>query len=298
MSWAELSRQSHIVSVLKGALEKNRLPHGFLFLGPAGSGQMEMALELTKTLFCADPKDLNACGACLHCRQVDKRSHPDLMIFEPEGDSATIKIEAIRDLIGKANLKPFQAACKVFVIDQAECMNDIAQNALLKTLEEPQGRSFFILITAHPDLLLETIRSRAQTLNFRPAETKDEWEEEEAQLRNEVVSYALNVIGTGGGGAAAPDLSKTDRQLVARILDDLIDTLRDALVLKIGVNDILSRADDLPAKRALAGRLEAEELEEAIERTAEFREKILNNVNVRLATGVLWESLAKKSYVR
>lgn len=220
------------------------------------------------------------------------------MIFEPEGDSATIKIEAIRDLIGKANLKPFQAACKVFVIDQAECMNDIAQNALLKTLEEPQGRSFFILITAHPDLLLETIRSRAQTLNFRPAETKDEWEEEEAQLRNEVVSYALNVIGTGGGGAAAPDLSKTDRQLVARILDDLIDTLRDALVLKIGVNDILSRADDLPAKRALAGRLEAEELEEAIERTAEFREKILNNVNVRLATGVLWESLAKKSYVR
>lgn len=297
MSWVELSRQSHIVSVLKGALEKNRLPHGFLFLGPEGSGQMEMTLELTKTLFCADPKDRNACGACVHCRQVDKRSHPDLMIFEPEGDSATIKIEMIRDLIAKANLKPFQAACKVFVIDQAECMNDVAQNALLKTLEEPQGRSFFILITAHPDLLLETIRSRVQTLNFRPAQTKEEWEEEEAHLRNEVIHYALNVIGTGGG-AAAPDLSKTDRQLVARILDTLIDTLRDALVLKIGVNDILSRADDLPAKRALAGRLEAEELEEAIERTAEFREKILNNVNVRLATGVLWESLAKRSYVR
>ncbi|MGH7198249.1 MAG: DNA polymerase III subunit delta' [Candidatus Omnitrophota bacterium] len=297
MSWAELQKQPQLVSMLKGALENNRLPHGFLFLGPAGSGQMETAKALAKTLFCGSAKDQDPCDVCVHCKQVDKGSHPDLMLLEPDGESATIKIEQIRDLIAKANLKPFQASCKVFVIHRAECMNDVSQNALLKTLEEPEGRSFFILISPHPDRLLETIRSRVQTLNFRPAETHEEWEPEEAALRNEVLSYAQRVMDAGKGGAA-PDLSKTDRRLVGRILDHLIGHLRDALVLKIGANDILRRAEDLPAKRALAERHGEDELGEAIEQIAEFREKILENINVRLAMGVLWESLAKKSYVR
>jgi DNA polymerase-3 subunit delta' len=282
---------------LKGALAKDRLPHGFLFLGREGSGQVETALELAKTLFCADPTGHDACGVCIHCRQIAARTHPDLVMLRPEGDSATIKIEAVRDLIAKANLRPFQARCKVFVIQQAECMNDVAQNALLKTLEEPQGKAYFILITAHPDMLLETIRSRTQTLNFRPLETEEAWDEEAAQLRNEVISYALGLLG-GSGRAAAPDLSKTERQLVARVLDTLIDTLRDAMVLKAGANDLLRRPDDLPAKRSLAERLSEDELETAIERTAEFREKILNNINVRLATGVLWEALAGGTHVR
>src|SRR5690242_7946223 len=108
MSFKDIKNQPQVVSILEKALLKNRLPHALLFAGPSGAGQREIAVETAKILFCENKKSLEPCGICVHCRQLEKNSHPDFFVLEPEEDTRVIKIEAVRELIARANLKPFQ----------------------------------------------------------------------------------------------------------------------------------------------------------------------------------------------
>jgi DNA polymerase-3 subunit delta' len=147
--------------VLWRALRNNRLAHAYLFSGPEGVGKRLLALALVRTIFCAEQR---ACGECPACRKVDHHNHPDLHILEPDGNS--IKIEQIRNLQRDLNLRPYEATRKVCLIEAAEAMTVGAANALLKTLEEPRGDTLLILLSSHPQRLLETIRSRCQPLVF------------------------------------------------------------------------------------------------------------------------------------
>src|SRR5206468_478100 len=96
----------------------------------------------------------------------------DVMLVEP-GDGGSIKIEQIRDLVDRAAYRPFEGRCRVVIIDAADALVPAAQNALLKTLEEPPPASIFILVTAQPDRLLPTVRSRCPCLRFGPLSTGD-----------------------------------------------------------------------------------------------------------------------------
>ncbi len=122
------------MDAVKAALEKGKLPHALLFLGPQDAGQSEAARELARILFCRERKGASACGKCISCRQCQAGNHPDLRVVQPEDDSKSIKIEQVREMKAQANLRPFQADSKVFIIDRAETLNEAAQNALLKTL--------------------------------------------------------------------------------------------------------------------------------------------------------------------
>ena len=93
--------------------------------------------------------------------------HPDVLVVEP-GDSGSIKIEQVRDVVDRARYRPFEGRRRVVIIDEADALVAAAQNALLKTLEEPPPSSVFILVTARPDVLLPTVRSRCPQLRFRP----------------------------------------------------------------------------------------------------------------------------------
>ncbi len=288
MSFNEIEGQAEVVDFLKNAFEKNHLPHGLLFQGPANTGQRRISEELAKMVFCENKSKGDSCGVCIHCLQVGKNTHPDFIVLSPGEDSEVIKIEEIRELIGKANLKPFQASGKVFVINPADAMNDVSQNALLKTLEEPLGRTFFILISSSPEKLLATIRSRVQVFNFLPLKERGEVDSEVKTLGNAVIEFILS-----GGRSKAPDLTKLDRETIGKVFDQAIDYFRELLVLRSGAGEILGATENLSHKKRQAEDYGEEELMEIIETLAQFKEKIASMVNTKLALSVLWDSLEK-----
>ena len=147
--------------ILNRSLASGRLAHAYLFSGPDGVGKRLMALALARAIVCHEQR---GCGDCQACRKIDHRNHPDLHVLEPDGNS--IKIEQVRSFQKDLNLKPLEATRKICLIEEADSMTVGAANALLKTLEEPRGDTLLILLTAQPNRLLETIRSRCQPLPF------------------------------------------------------------------------------------------------------------------------------------
>ena len=146
---------------LKHAWSSQRLAHAYLFIGAEGVGKRLMATALVRLIFC---EQQTGCGSCPACRRLDHNNHPDLHILEPDGPQ--IKIEQVRQLQKELSHPPLEAPRRVCIIDDADRLNSAAGNALLKTLEEPRSATLMILISAHPDQMMETILSRCQKLPF------------------------------------------------------------------------------------------------------------------------------------
>lgn len=278
MSFENVGHQESAVSFLREALRQNRLPHALLFLGPSGSGQIDVALALAQALFCKAKKNNEPCGSCVDCHQAGRRAHPDLVWLEPEEDTRVIKVEEIRALISRTHLKPLQASSKVFVIDRADCLNDTAQNALLKTLEEPEGSAYFVLISYAAEKILPTVRSRAQHLNFNPVSVQSGEETAPfpafAEVRQAVFSYCS---AAAPSKSASPDLSALSREETLGVLEAVIRDLREALLIEVGAVSVQELQRDILIDR--------------LEMLAEFKEKIAHSVNTKLALAVLWEKM-------
>jgi len=161
MTFAQILGHSRQKDILRRAVASRRLAHAYLFEGPEGVGKRLMALALVRTIFCTAG---TGCGTCSACRKIDHNNHPDLHILEPDGTA--IKIEQIRRIQKELSYRPLEGTKKVCLIDGAEKMNTASGNALLKTLEEPNGDALLILLTPHPERVLGTIRSRCQRLLF------------------------------------------------------------------------------------------------------------------------------------
>ncbi len=161
MTFANIIDHERQKEILRLALQNKRLAHAYLFEGPEGVGKKLMALALARALFC-DAGD--GCGECAACRKVDHLNHPDLHLLSAEG--AQIKIDQVRKLQQDLSLRPLEGDIRVCLIDAAETLNTAASNALLKTLEEPLPGTILILLSAKPEILLDTIRSRCQRLRF------------------------------------------------------------------------------------------------------------------------------------
>jgi len=145
------------------------LPHAYLFEGSDGIGKRRTALEFAKALNCerSGQNGFNdACDECPACRRVNSSNHPDVVQVAASG--VFIKIEQIREVQAAIFLKPFMGRKKVYLIDEADRMNQEAANCFLKTLEEPPENSLLILITSRSFALLPTIVSRCQRLRFQP----------------------------------------------------------------------------------------------------------------------------------
>ena len=170
MTFEDIVGNNRIKKILKRALQRKRLPNSLLFVGPAGVGKKDIALVLAGAMNCLSEKDL-ICESCSSCQAVQRGKFPDVMVIEPEKD--VLKIEQMRELKQAAYLKPMVGQKRVFIVDNAEKMNEEAANSLLKILEEPPSFSHIILITSNPFLILPTIRSRCQTLTFSPVLRED-----------------------------------------------------------------------------------------------------------------------------
>jgi DNA polymerase-3 subunit delta' len=156
--------------ILKKSLQRDRVPNSLLFFGPEGVGKRDTALVLAKAMNCLKDKD-DACEICASCRAIEKGNFPDVMVISPEKN--ILKIEQMRAMKQTAYLKPMVGRKRVFIIDQAEKMNEEAANSVLKILEEPPVFTHIILVTHNPYIILPTIKSRCQDLSFSSISKQD-----------------------------------------------------------------------------------------------------------------------------
>lgn len=164
---------------LNKVLARGRLAHAYLFAGPAQVGKLRLAKTLAASLFCAEKgkRFEDACGKCPACMQVEECRHPNVFFLDTAHTLVSkketrreIPIDDIRELKRQFALSGSfggeTAKWRVVIINEAEKLNDASASSFLKLLEEPSPSSLFLLVTAHEDLLLETIRSRAQVMHF------------------------------------------------------------------------------------------------------------------------------------
>lgn len=170
---ATILGQERAIGMIRRAVRADRLHHANLFHGPAGVGKHTTARALAAWMNCTgragDGDD--ACGACRSCRLMESGNHPDMVEVKPDGQY--IKIDQVRALQQLTRFRPHEAKRRVILIDQAEALREEAANALLKTLEEPTGETVFFLVTSQPHLLLSTIRSRCQPVQFAALRAAD-----------------------------------------------------------------------------------------------------------------------------
>jgi DNA polymerase-3 subunit delta' len=243
--------QDAAIKSLSDAYRGGRLAHGLVFFGPAGVGKATTAAALAGVFLCKKPQGLEACNSCESCRAMSAGVHPDYHVITRElvrlhdktgkSKATQISVEVIRkELLEKASLKTSIGQGKVFLIEEAELTTTAAQNAMLKTLEEPSGRALIILLTTRIEDLLPTIRSRCQIIRFAPLDrgrvgaelTKrgipQDTAEAAAELAAGSLGDALKWIEDGTLAAAREIAGAVDGILSGGTPYSLTDTLRRA----------------------------------------------------------------------
>ena len=236
----ELTGNARVKAVLKRMLVTDRLPGAMLFTGEEGIGKKLFALEVARALNCRTPKDHEACGVCSSCVRIRRLNyptrddadewtqiiwtdHPDVgLVVAPK---RVLRVEQMRQIEKEANFRPFEGKARVFLIDEADKLNDASANALLKVLEEPPRTSHLILITARPAMLLPTILSRCQMIRFSPL-TPAEIESHLVKNDIDVKTARLRARAAGGsiGRALAGDLVTftSQRKALLKVLNTLV----------------------------------------------------------------------------
>mgnify|MGYP002799013390 CR=1 FL=1 len=152
---------------LKRAIASNQVSHAYLLQGEAGSGKRTIADAFAQALQCERGGE-DACGECRSCHQAASRNHPDI-IYVTHEKPGSIGVDEIRSqLVNDVQIKPYSGKYKVYIVAEAEKMTAQAQNALLKTLEEPPAYAVILLLTTNGEMLLDTVRSRCVLLNLKP----------------------------------------------------------------------------------------------------------------------------------
>ena len=340
----QFTGNSRVKAVLKRMLTNNRLPGAMLFIGEEGVGKKLFALEVARALNCRTPKDGEACGVCSACTRIMKLNypqredaeewtqiiwtdHPDVgLVVAPR---RVLRVEQMRQIEKEANFRPFEGKARVFLIDEADKLNDASANALLKVLEEPPKTSHLILITARPAMLLPTILSRCQMIRFSPL-TPDEIESH--LLKNKVVdakTARLRARAAGGsmGRALSGDLVTftSQRKAMLKVLNalvisddrtqllrsaeqlneaeyrdefeqrlDVLETLiRDAWMLSLGVAPSQLVNEDLAGELKEIGKsLDSSRAGDWILQIEDLREQLIVNVNRKVTTDALFLVMA------
>ncbi len=171
-SFNEIIGQNHIIECLRNAIQMRTVSHAYLIEGEAGSGKKSIAKLFAMTLLCEE-SDVEPCLNCHSCRQALSDNHPDLCIITHEKPELISVNEIRKQLVDDVGIKPYHSDYKIYIIPDAEKMNANAQNALLKTLEEPPSYTVILLLAANATRLLETIRSRSVPLLLRPLKDRE-----------------------------------------------------------------------------------------------------------------------------
>lgn len=342
--FSDLVGNQSVKGLLTQLLRNQRVPNSLLFAGPEGVGKKQFTIELSRAFVCRQPTDYVACGDCSACTRVglfnaptsekgedyDRVSfgeHPDIGLVIPF--KRNLRVGAIRALEIEANYRPYEASARVFLIDDADKMNDAASNALLKTLEEPPATTFLILITSRPDALLSTIRSRCQTIRFAPVPEKEieELLVERRSFKPADAKLAARISNGSVGVAMTLDIDtyrtrrtfqlsviekafvNPDRAALLRSAEQLNDAknkdlfeenlaileslIRDIWTLNNGVNaDGINNFDVSDKLQSIGSQLDRRRLERALIEIELLRQSCQVNINRKSATDALFMKIS------
>ncbi|HMG73400.1 MAG TPA: DNA polymerase III subunit delta' [Pyrinomonadaceae bacterium] len=343
--FSKLIGNDEVKESLRRLLSGSRVPGSMLFTGDEGIGKKLFALELAKSLNCRQRNGVEACDECSSCKRISRSMFPpfgkddddkERMIWSEHADLAMvrpfkqiIRVKPMRELEREANFRPFEGAARVFVVEDADNMNDQAANALLKTLEEPPPTSHLILTTSNPTALLATIRSRCQIIRFAPIEA-DEVEKflveqkhlpaEDARL---LARTAQGSIGRALSGDVETYRERRDRMLellrALTLTNDRVELLRSAEALaaakdrheyeqrlnalEILIRDVWALALGRPSEtivngdllaelQQIAGELKSEQAATWLSQIEELRGTLEVNINRRIASDALLLAMA------
>ena len=286
-----------IITHLQNAISMNKVSHAYLFGGESGSGKKMMASLFAMTLQC-EKHGVEPCMECPSCKKAQSQNHPDIIYVKHEKPN-TISIDEIREqLINDVMIKPYSSPYKIYIIDEAQKLTLQAQNALLKTIEEPPAYAVVMLLADNPDALLPTISSRCVQLNLKPVGdqlVKDylmnemhvpEYEETlESALR--MAKYADSM--------PLYEIVETIKKLTAEKdnIDDYFDIFslwfRDVLLFKATKEvDSLVFKQELNGIRERANKSSYEGLEKIIEAIQKARARLNANVNFDLTMELMF----------
>lgn len=320
-----------------------RIPNAMIFGGPDGVGKRLFALEIARSLVCRSDAE-KPCGECSACVRVGEFEFPKAddkdafkkVILSRHADvgmviayNRNILVDAIRDLENEAHYRPYEAEARIFIIDDADKMNDAASNALLKTLEEPASTTHIFLITSRPDTLLPTIRSRAQMLRFSSvgADRIERFLMEEREFSASEAKVAARLSRGSIGQAVSTNVGQFrarrermlsvltsaidhgDRVAMLRTAEEMNDAKnKDAFEENLGIlesliHDVWSIAigrdrstvanfDIVDKLAALAENARISELPEWLTAIQTLRENLIVNLNKKIATDALFMGIA------
>ncbi len=154
--------QPRVREFFRASIASGRVSHAYLFTGPAGSNKTAAAYAFAQAILCKN----HGCRTCDDCKRIERRKHPDVHFYSPEGAQGYL-IEQIREIISGVALAPIRAQGKVYILDRVDLLGVSAANAFLKTLEEPMPGVTFILLGRTREGVLPTIVSRCQVVPFR-----------------------------------------------------------------------------------------------------------------------------------
>ena len=341
----QLTGNDRVKQLLRRMLETHRVPGALLFSGEEGIGKKLFALELARALNCRSRVGTEACGKCGIClrtivlnypaspdpdvlEKIIWTNHPDVGMVVASG--RWLKVAQMRAIEQEANYRPFEGSARVFIIDDADKLNEPSANALLKVLEEPPPTSYIILVTSRPAMLLPTIRSRCQAIRFSPLTAN---EIEQHLLSNKLAKSSeakLRARAAGGSLARAitDDLEtfkerreamlevlvtlavSGDRSRLLRLAEEMNDAnhrdeyelglevletlIRDALMLSLGIETKHMVNEDLSSQLAKVGeKIDSATAVNWIFQIEELREQLGVNINRKPATDALFLTMAQ-----
>ncbi|MCX7592021.1 MAG: hypothetical protein N2255_10390 [Kiritimatiellae bacterium] len=303
--------------LLRNSHEAGRLAQAYVLAGPVQPEGCALAERVLQLLFCTAGVTRKPCGVCRDCRRVAERLHPDVLWIEPVLKSRRISIEKVREIRQLMNQTSFEGGWKACVIVAADRLTDQAGNAFLKTLEEPPGRSVFLLLTASPEDLLPTIRSRCQqiTVEGEDAGLPSPWLErlgEALILREKYRGQGLGALSTGlriakmldeirdaafrdekverddepGGEEDAETVAARAtaryREMRTAVMRSILLWYRDILLMRCGCDaKMLHHGSVAPHLRSVAARLGLGEAVRAVRTVEEMQRLLEANVSER-----------------
>ena len=229
---------------LQESIKQNKVSHSYLFIGMSGIGKKLIAKEFAKAILCLG--DNKYCDNCKSCLEFDGQNNPDFFIVEPDGNA--IKIDQIRNMQKGVQEKPIISRSKVYIIDNADFMTKEAQNALLKTLEEPPEFVTIILIGENENEFLTTIKSRCMIIHFNSISDSDMEKYLQENYNMNVTSNMLDVF-QGSIGKAIELKDKQEEYLIIEQAieniekEDLIDLIKKLDILYTSKDEIFDMLD-------------------------------------------------------
>lgn len=304
-----------IIKHLDNAVAGGKVSHAYIFNGEDGMGKKSLAMALSKVLQCQEQP--RPCNQCVSCKQIETANHPDVIFVTHEKTS--IGVDDIREQVNAdIQIKPYKGPYKIYIIDKAEKLTQQAQNALLKTIEEPPEYALMILLVNNIDAMLGTILSRSVVLNLKPVEKMKV--KEFLMTRHHVPDYLAETAATFSGGnvgkaikyALSGDFERLkgdvlhilkyiDQMELSELIkgvktisenkssfEDTIDLMilwyRDVLMFKATNNpDMLLYKEDISLLKRQASHISYEGLQGIIKAMEKAKKCIISNVNPEIA---------------